>query len=786
MTLSGGANGEPCDGNSSGVLAVDGLRNESAGRFYLNTAGSGFSSPWRIGASGLTASNGSGGFVVKPQRPATLNAMANYSIAAPIAVSNTLYVGTTCATSSVPRTVTVAAQLSGTGSLAVTGAGTLRLTKDCGLAGGIAVTNSATLRVDEGVKSVAGNLSLGTGTAVYIGTPSGVPARLAVADAAIGNGVAVRLGSTIVKRGVYPVLTKTGGGSFTQADLAKLSLDCSAVPELAGVAHLVLGGTGNDSICISTLRHGVWVGGNGNFGDAANWEDGVVPSVGDALFFNEIASNVKVSAPSSSRAVKYGVATMGGKVVTFSGNIAFAGISDTSKVSVDANATVTLDGDLVFANATSGANNYIVNTVGANGAFVVTGRIVSSADGFGYVLPSVNAGDGVIVAKGLVQNSSNSDNPSFRLARDAGSTTRWAIGRDGITGSKNYWILNNNNHPRAEIRPLDSDFTISAKIGNREKATLVLDTTGRDGLAHTIKLTGGTYREGVNIVKGTGKVVCDYIAPSGNASNKFSVEGSATLVLKAGSNIGSGKVTVNAGATLLAENAAGGSITLPALEITAGGTLAVLNGGSAPAIKATSFKVLAGASGAKVSVIIGNGTVGAGTYTVLSASSITANAGDFLLANVASGCTASFSKSGNSLVVTVASSGSTPKSFVENVNAAPVAALSESQRRARVLNLDLTKADATGEVTIKAIRVDGKKVEVDVVLERRGAVQKDGVDAPINGVLKLYAVDLATGGQTLVAGAQVDDPTFANGDTATFTFETSVPAGFYKAVIDEE
>jgi len=65
-------------------------------------------------------------------------------------------------------------------------------------------------------------------------------------------------------------------------------------------------------------------------------------------------------------------------------------------------------------------------------------------------------------------------------------------------------------------------------------------------------------------------------------------------------------------------------------------------------------------------------------------------------------------------------------------------------------------------------------------------VQEDGVDAPINGMLKLYALDLATGGQTLVAGAQVDDPTFANGDTATFTFETSVPAGFYKAVIDEE
>ena len=61
-----------------------------------------------------------------------------------------------------------------------------------------------------------------------------------------------------------------------------------------------------------------------------------------------------------------------------------------------------------------------------------------------------------------------------------------------------------------------------------------------------------------------------------------------------------------------------------------------------------------------------------------------------------------------------------------------------------------------------------------------------GKDAPINGTLKLYAIDLKTGAKTLVGEAVADDAKFASGDTATFAFETSATAQFYKAVIVAE
>ena len=65
-------------------------------------------------------------------------------------------------------------------------------------------------------------------------------------------------------------------------------------------------------------------------------------------------------------------------------------------------------------------------------------------------------------------------------------------------------------------------------------------------------------------------------------------------------------------------------------------------------------------------------------------------------------------------------------------------------------------------------------------------MQKDGKDAPINGVVKLYAVNLETKARTLLGAAVADDATFANGDTATFTFETDLPAQFYNAKIVAE
>ena len=354
--------------------------------------------------------------------------------------------------------------------------------------------------------------------------------------------------------------------------------------------------------------HGKWLGGNGGnrFSVAANWDDGEVPVAGDALDFSSVTSATTIDADINAT---FGVVTMGTGVVTFTGNLTATSFSDTSKIAVGANATVKLVGDLVFANATDKRNDYIVNAIAAGGAFVVTGDIVSSAAGKGYVVPTINGGDGVIVAKGLAQNSSCSDNPSFRLVRDAAGTVRWVIGADGISGTKNYWLLNNGGKPTAIVKADDSDFTVSAKIGNRQVATLRFDTTGRDGLGHTISLTGGIYREGNVYVEGTGTVSCGYV--QSDSSNPFTVTDTATLVLLSGSNIGTGGVTVNSGAAVAVSGA--GTATL-------GGTL-TLQGGSRLVVGAAvagqpPYLTAKGVSFAgNVGVVISSQAVG--TFTVL-------------------------------------------------------------------------------------------------------------------------------------------------------------------------
>ena len=372
-----------------------------------------------------------------------------------------------------------------------------------------------------------------------------------------------------------------------------------------------------------TATHGKWVGGNGGnrFSVAANWDDGEVPGAGDALDFSSVTFATTIEADVSAT---FGAVTMGSGVVTFTGNLTASAYSNTSKIAVGANATVTLVGDLVFANKTDKAIEYIANAIAAGGAFVVTGDIVSSSNGKGYVVPTINGGDGLIVAKGLVQNSSCSDNPSFRLARDAAGTVRWVIGADGISGTKNYWILNNGGKPTAIIKPDDSNFAISAKIGNRQVATLRIDTTGRDGIGHTITLTGSIYREGKVYVEGTGTVVCAYV--QSDSTNPFIVKDTATLALNAGSNIGTGGVTMQKGTTL----------ALGAEGYQFRGAFSVSGGSGNVAVK------------------VGDGTLTRGTHTVFTASSLSVTSEDFALANaIPRGCKATFSISGKSLSVSV-------------------------------------------------------------------------------------------------------------------------------------
>ena len=84
------------------------------------------------------------------------------------------------------------------------------------------------------------------------------------------------------------------------------------------------------------------------------------------------------------------------------------------------------------------------------------------------------------------------------------------------------------NFYRAEVQPIDCDFQIKAWIGVRLSDTLVLDTTGLDGLGHTIEVTstGGILRDGTLVVSGTGTVLygCDVTQNPYNTDRKVSVE----------------------------------------------------------------------------------------------------------------------------------------------------------------------------------------------------------------------------------------------------------------------
>ncbi len=786
ITLSGVASLKPAASYGNGAYAAKGLYNGSTGKFYLNTTHEDFSAHWEIGESGLAASGNSGGFHVCANSPATLNSLAGYAISAPIDsdANARLKIGTGNVQD---RTITVDGELKGGMSVELSGLGTVALNSVSTFTGGLVATNGVTLALGPNAKPGSGVVSMEGGTRLCAcGNEIGGLSFAAGSTLDVLNptdaapAVSVAGGLTLPSGNESVTLCNNGGafGAGTYAILGNAGVEVAAGAKLApvvgdGMEYRFLVDDGVLKLVVYSpddrYRWTGW-GEDNNMSTHENWMCGCRPGAGARLVFDrEMTVNADIGDGVTLSGLDLRAA------VTFNGSLRTTTDVATSNIVVGANSTVTLVGDLVFS---GNGRAYVANKINYGGRLVVTGKI--EARGTREVYPTVNGGSGYIVANGLVNQSGMNDIAPFKLVRNTAGTVRWVIGSDGMDGrsDKTFWLLNNENHPVAEIMPIANDFVIGSRIASRKKATLKLNTTGLDdNLGHTITVTNGIYREGPVQVNGTGKVLCRYV--QANSTNPFSVNGTATLELADGADIGRGGVTVNTGARL---EVSGVGATVGALTMERGATISLgsANGNSAQLMVDGEFSV-AGASGAKVSVRIGSGTVGAGTYTVLSASSISANAGDFELANVASGCTATFSTSGNALVVTVA--GETPRGMAL---ANPKSAiLAEGLGRASLLCLDPARADASGEVTIKGIRVHGKKVEVDVALERRGALQKDGADAPINGVVRLYAVDLATGRQTLVGGAAAGDPTFAKGDTTTFAFETEVPAGFYRAVIEE-
>ena len=111
--------------------------------------------------------------------------------------------------------------------------------------------------------------------------------------------------------------------------------------------------------------------------------------------------------------------------------------------------------------------------------------------------------------------------------------------------------------------------------------------------------------------------------------------------------------------------------------------------------------------------------------------------------------------------------------------------------KAYLCNLDVTKDGATAEFKITGIEVGDENVSVKVTLARAGAAQKDGADAPINGVLRFYGASTVEAFANPVleplGNAVLSDDDFSEGETATadIPLEPDAGAKFLKARIEE-
>ncbi len=113
---------------------------------------------------------------------------------------------------------------------------------------------------------------------------------------------------------------------------------------------------------------------------------------------------------------------------------------------------------------------------------------------------------------------------------------------------------------------------------------------------------------------------------------------------------------------------------------------------------------------------------------------------------------------------------------------------------AYLCNLDVTRDDFDATFGVTGIAVDDEKVAIEVTLERTGAVQSGGKDAPINGVLRFYgaatveAFRSALSEKTPLADVALSNDDFADGETATAEIGRTPDSGdkFFKVGIGEK
>ena len=440
--------------------------------------------------------------------------------------------------------LTVTRNQTGTGPL-VCQTGELSINAGLSVARPLTVKSGAKLSVNGSSLVSFGGLALESGAILNINdsamnvTPMSVDALTLPASGT----VTLTAANGAFSAGVWTILRKSG--------IAVSQVESKLVPQVpSGNAYWF--DVEGDDLKLIVHEPLTWTGaaGDGKMSTGGNWSGGTAPVSGDRVAFNSAATVVADLGAD----VRLGGLVLGA-IVTFTGNLTTLAINDTSKVAVGTNSTVTLVGDLEFS---GGGNKYVANHIAANGEFVVTGVIRALPTYSGTEIHAVaNMSDGFVVAKVLESNTTNSESFPFRLTtRSGGWTNRWAIGSSGISGPKGFWLFRIGSNPQAIIRA-DADFTISTTIGDRN--TLTFNTTGKDGLPHTVTIgdgtSGGLIRDGVVNIVGTGTVVANYdwsvhTFGASDCTLAFNVKDAAAFRLSPGANVGNGTVSVSPGAML--------------------------------------------------------------------------------------------------------------------------------------------------------------------------------------------------------------------------------------------
>lgn len=450
-------------------------------------------------------------------------------------------------------TITIPCTITGAGGLTLSGAGTTTVSADQSYTGTTTVSNGTTLAVS-GV-TFAGPLALEAGSTLnLVSYTPGVTPVVASALALPESGtVALTLNGGAFPVGVYAICSATG---VAASDGDKF------VPSTGG-GSFAWSVSGNTLVLtVGEVSGNMWTGlaGDGRISSAANWLNGV-PAADADIDFSSVVSAVTINADLERT---FGTVTMGEGVITFTNAIAATNFTDTSKISVGADSTVTIVGDLEISGETSRS---IVYTIAAGGRFVVTGDIIATEEFTGDNLyPSATPTcPGMFVARGLV---SSGKGRTFRLVQDNNSSrVTWVIGDHGITsrgqsgelGSAGFWCFGRNGSSATIIA--DTNITIAAWITIGANGRLVLNTTGTDGTPHTITVGNGTtgqiYYNGVVETTGAGKVLFNCVS---TFSGGHPVYGTSTVAVNPGCRAGNNTIHLYEGTSL--EVAQSGTVTL--------------------------------------------------------------------------------------------------------------------------------------------------------------------------------------------------------------------------------